>query len=56
MSEHFVWSEERQKADEGINEELLRPSPLLAIVPDRPLFLYISHTQFGVNALLCTDR
>lgn len=51
-SEHFLRSEERQKAFDGIKDELLLPPTLFAPVHNRLLILYITHIESGVAALL----
>ena len=50
--ERFIWTAECHEAFEGLKSGLLRPPTLLAPKPDRPLILYISHTEVAVAALL----
>lgn len=48
----FEWDESCQQVFKEIKTGLLEPPTLLALVPHRPLILYISHTEKAIDAIL----
>ena len=49
---NFKWNEACERAFEEIKVGLLKPPTLLAPMLDRPLILYISHTETTLAAIL----
>lgn len=48
----YEWSEFSERAFEEIKAGLLKPPTLLALMPDKPLIMYISHIEAALAVIL----